>query len=437
MKIKKVLFNCIQNICQSKENYCVNPSTDFSRNKKLPMEKVIKIILSFSSKSLNNEMIDILTNDIDMPSVSAFVQQRSKIKASAFEDIFRSFTKELLPEKLYEGYRLLAVDGSDLLTPTNRADTDTLFQVNNKSPYNLYHLTSLYDLNANVYLDAIVQKRRDENEHKALCGMVDRFECMSPAIFIADRGFESYNNFAHIQEIGQFFLIRIKDRNSNGMLSAFDLPDCDEFDLPVDLLLTRKQSKEAKALFENRNNYKCIYSSTTFDFLPRDTRKSKEIVFFNLKFRLVRFEIAPNKYEVIATNLDAEAFPPHKLKELYARRWGIETSFRSLKYTVGLLHFHTKKSEHIIQEIFANLIMYNFTELISSKLPIRKTKRKHLYKINFTVAVNVCRKFFLGLCTPKFLETMIKKHILPIRLNQSKPRNLRSKSAISFIYRVA
>lgn len=436
-KIKRTLNNCIEEICQAKEIYCTNPETDFTRNKKLPMEKVIKTVLSFSSKSLNNEMIDIFGNNPEMASVSAFVQQRSKIKFSAFKDIFRKFTNEMSIEKLYEGYRLLAVDGSDLITPTNREDVESLFQVNNNSPYNLYHLNTLYDLNSNVYLDAIVQKRREENEHKALCDMVDRYSCDTPTIFIADRGYEAYNNLAHIQQIGQFFLIRIKDCKSNGMLRGFDLPEDNEFDLSLDLFLTRKQTNETKALFKNRNKYKCMPGSSTFDFLPKKSRKHDKTTFFNLKFRLVRFQIAPDKYEVIITNLDVDKFPPQKLKDLYARRWGIETSFRSLKYTVGLLHFHSKKSEHIIQEIFAKLTMYNFTELISANISIRKAKRKYSYKINFSVAVNVCRKFFLGLCAPKFVETVIEKHILPIRSNQSKPRKLHSKSAISFIYRVA
>ncbi|WP_447558201.1 transposase [Streptococcus suis] len=39
-----------------------------------------------------------------------------------------------------------------------------------------------------------------------------------------------------------------------------------------------------------------------------------------------------------------------KLKELYAYRWGIETSFRDLKYSIGLTHFHAKKKEGILQE---------------------------------------------------------------------------------------
>ena len=74
------------------------------------------------------------------------------------------------------------------------------------------------------------------------CDMVDRYDSAIPTIFIADRGYESYNNMAHVQLKGQFFLFRIKDFNSHGILQGFDLIDKDIFDFPISLSLTRKQN---------------------------------------------------------------------------------------------------------------------------------------------------------------------------------------------------
>ena len=137
------------------------------------------------------------------------------------------------------------------------------------------------------------------------------------------------------------------------------------------------------------------------------------------------------------TNLDSLAFPPSELKKLYAMRWGIETSFRELKYTIGLLHFHAKKVEHIYQEVFARLIMYNFTELITSPVISHKADCKYAYKANFTVAVHVCRQFFLGNVSPPDVEAAIRRYVSPIRPGRSRPRNLTVKHAVSFVYRVA
>ncbi len=41
--------------------------------------------------------------------------------------------------------------------------------------------------------------------------MVDRYNSDTPTIFTTDRGYESYNNMAHVQEKGQKFLTRLKD----------------------------------------------------------------------------------------------------------------------------------------------------------------------------------------------------------------------------------
>ena len=436
-RIKTALNKSIKTVCQSPKEYCRNPEKDFTRRKKLPMDKVIKTVLGFSSKSFNNEMIDIFSGDTDLPSASAFVQQRSKILSSAFEDIFKQFTNSVNAIKLYDGYRLLAVDGSDIRTPVNPDDPDSYYKQKDSHPYNIYHLNALYDLCSQIYLDAVVQKRRNMNEHRALCDMVDRYDSSIPSIFIADRGYESYNNLAHIQQIGQFFLFRIKDINSRGILQGFNLPDGDKFDLPVSLTLTNKQTKFTKALCNDHNRFRFIPSTSTFDFLPAKSKYADPPSFFNLVFRLVRIEVLPDKYEVLITNLPTASFPPSKLKYLYSLRWGIETSFRSLKYTIGLLYFHSKKPEHILQEIFAKLTVYNFTELIAASISIRNAARKLIYRINFSAAANVCRKFFLGFCTPDFVEAVIQKNILPIRSLKSKPRLLHSKPAVSFLYRVA
>ena len=72
-RIKAAIIKSIKTVCQSPSQYCRNPEKDFTRRKKLSMDKVIKTVLGFSSKSLNNEIIDVFSGDNEMPSASAFV----------------------------------------------------------------------------------------------------------------------------------------------------------------------------------------------------------------------------------------------------------------------------------------------------------------------------------------------------------------------------
>lgn len=430
--IKKSLNKCIADISAHPEVYAKNPSKDFVRNRKLPFEQMIKCILAMSGKSLDGELMDYFNMNISMPTVSAFVQQRNKINYCAFEKLFHSFTNAIDEHNLFKGFRLLAVDGSDLHVPSNKKETESFYQ-NSKGykPFNLLHLNVLYDLKRNIYTNAIVQPIKYRNEHKAFVTMVDSDDLSTPTIYIADRGYESYNNIAHIMEKGQKFLIRVKDVDRFGIVSKLPLPDTQEFDTSVSVDLTRSQTKDTKS-----SNLKFLSHTSPFDFLPKTSRKSIFVPPYHMTFRVIRFKLTDDKYEVLITNLFQEEFTVDELKNIYAMRWGIETSFRSLKYSLSLMLFHSKKTEYILQEIFARLTMYNFSQLIISHIIVKQKKRKHSYRINFSVSVHICRKFFLKNISPSKLETLLLHHLLPIRQGLSNPRKAHARVAASFLYRI-
>lgn len=435
-QIKKVLFSEIKAVSNNITTYCYNPNKDFTRNRKLSAETIIKGTIGMESGSLTNELIDLFHASPDMPTTSAFVQQRNKIKPEAFKTIFERFSEKMITAVSNE-MAILAVDGSGLQIATNPKEQESYYPgTDGRKGYNLIHLNALYDLKHQIYLNAVIQQKADRNEHKALQEMVDS-STIHKALIIADRGFESYNNMAHIQEKGWFFLFRIKDSNVGGIKGALDLPKSDEFDVKISLKLTRKQTNEIKELCKNRNYYKYISSTTSFDYLPIKSQKKESPKFYELNFRIVRFPISENTYEVLITNLDVSKYPPQKLKELYALRWGIETSFRDLKYTIGMLNFHSKKVMCIQQEIYAHLTMYNFSEMITQHVLIDKKQRQYTYKANFSVAVHMCRKFYHGVTTSPDLEAIIARNLVPIRPDRHRERNLTVKVFHGFLYRVA
>lgn len=435
-KAKKLLRKVVQELTDCKRLFSNQPKKDFTRNRKLPFEQIIKAILCMGGGSVANEMMDLFGFHEDLATTSAFVQQRAKIQPEAFEKLFDLFVRNTAERSTYCGLQLLAVDGSDFLTASNPDDPDSFFPgTEAQKSYNLLHLNALYDLTRHVYVDALLQKRRCEDECGALVNMIDRSELMN-VLLLADRGYESYNVLAHLQEKGWKFLIRVKG-GTGGVASGLDLPTTTTFDHPITLSLTKKQSNEVKRLLNDRNHYKLVPHTSRFDFLPERSRKHDPNVFYPLSFRIARFPITENTFETVVTNLDADDFPPSELKKLYAMRWGIETSFRELKYTVGLQHFHAKKVEFVHQEIFARLTMYNFYELITQSVIIQQKDRKYAYKVNFSAAVHICRQFFLRDLPPPRVEALLAKHISPIRPGRSRPRKLKTKQPFGFLYRVA
>ena len=97
---------------------------------------MVKIVLSMTGKSICGELMDSFGLKLNMPTPSAFVQQRNKIKSEAFEMLFQNFTNAIDEQKLFKGYRLLAVDGSDLHVPINQNEPGSFHQrKNGDKPY--------------------------------------------------------------------------------------------------------------------------------------------------------------------------------------------------------------------------------------------------------------------------------------------------------------
>ena len=430
-KIKTTLYDLIHEMSEHYWLYVSDPKRNFSRERKLPFEKVLAMLVSMEGGSLRNELIDHFHCSADMASAPAFVQRKAQLLPEALEYLFHRFTEETAKERLYKGYRLLAVDGSDLQIFADPNDPDTYYPgANGQKHYSLLHINAVYDLLSRTYLDVLIQKGRKMNENAALVRMTDR-SSVPKAILIADRNYEAYNGIAHMEKNGWKYLIRIRD--TAGMIRPFRFkPDCD-LDVWKTITLTRKQTNTFKKMkADDPARYRCLPNSSPFDYIDLHDNQ-----YYDLNIRFVRFRISEDTYETVITNLPTDEFSPAEIKHLYNLRWGIETSFRELKYTIGLKQPVSKKAEYIFQEIFARSLMYNFCELATSHVAIHYQSEKYVYQTNFSAAVHICRLFLRGIVAPPDAETNISRNLVPVRPNRKAPRNLNRPRFNGFLYKVA
>ena len=426
--VKKQLNMLISNMEKNVAAFVVDPKRDFVRKSELSFSKTMQFILGMGSQTLGSELMEFYGLDKKSVSVSAIVQRRAKILPFAFQYLFHKFNETFSQTNFFYGYRLYAVDGSDIHIPTIPDDLNTYYNANADSKgYNLMHLNALYDLMNRRYIDAVLQDSRNENEHSALISMAKNVK--SDSIIVADRGYESYNTIAHLENNGLKYVIRIK--TTAGIVQKFNIPADKETDFTADILLTRRQTNEVK---DNPDIYRFLASNSTFDFLPK---RSKDT--YPMKFRIVRIRISEGLYETLITNLWDNEFSADDIKKIYKIRWGIETSFRELKYHIGLIAFHSKKKDCVIQEIFASLIMYNFSMLITENILIDDDKHNdYRYKINYAVAIHACIRFFRSShADPSLLEDLIARNKCPVRPDRNVVRKTRYHSAIGFNYRLS
>ncbi len=144
--------------------FVADPKKYFIRKSELLFSKTMRFILGMGSQTLGKELMNFYGSDPKIVSVSAIVQSRSKILPSAFQHLFHEFNRAFSQTNFFHGYRLYAIDGTDVHIPTLPYDNRTFYCANDKSKgYNLIRLNAFYDLLNKRYIDAVIQDSRDEN----------------------------------------------------------------------------------------------------------------------------------------------------------------------------------------------------------------------------------------------------------------------------------
>ena len=433
--IKDKLNAAISGIADISWLFSQDPGSDFSRERKLPLSSLLQLLLKFSGKSLQSELsayyLPPKKNYWNIPTRSAFSQQRHKFLWEGCYALFRTFTDSLPYLKLFEGYRLLSCDGSSVPIPRNENEKDySVVTREDRKSYNQLHINGLFDILNRIYVDAVIDPGMHMKERAALITLVNRLSDPVMSIILADRGYEGYNGLAHMIESGVNYLIRAKDLDSNGFLHTLNLPPEGEFDIDVDKLLTFKIPRGC----QNDDRFIKVYRGH-FDFLESSPDT------YPIQFRLVRIQLSDGAYECLVTNLPRDKFPPKKLKRLYHLRWGIENAYRDLKYTVDLLHFHGKSAQAVLQEIFCSLAMFNYCAYLCVHADVLHSHKgtKYRYKVNFANAVGPCRAYLHGSISEAELLDRLRLAPTPIRPDRHfrRPSRMNEQSSREFNYRAS
>lgn len=437
-KIKCLIDDIISDMAANREQYVKNPGVDFTRDRKLPFEMVIKLVLSMKGNTLNKELYDFFgRKPEEIVSSSAFIQQRDKLTEDVFVDLFHRFNQSMTDMKTFRGYKLYAVDGSDINIAYDKdADTYVKNRHSGYDGYNQYHLNAVYDLLNKVYVDATLTPKPKVDERRAFIDILEEMKLNGRAIFIADRGYPSWNILTHFKyKNNADYLIRVKNAENN---IVKELP-------MIDLDITKNITVSTNQYDRGKDGYVIVQ---TLKGKQKNRQYKKELVNKpkqwdfgdkeNLTFRIVRFKITDDTYETIFTSLPKDKFSIADIKYLYGLRWGIETSFRELKYIIGLTNLHSKKDNFVRQEIFAKLTMYNFCErIISSVVVVQDAGRKYKYQVNYTMGMMVCLDFYRALVQTNEVYELILKYIEAIKPGRSDKRKMKPKGFVCFTYRVA
>ena len=163
--VRNKLNAAISSMSSQIEDYVKNPGHDFTRNRKMNFTSTINFLLTMEGGSLNSELHKYFNYDLNQITRSGFIKQRNKLKPDTMEYLFHKFHEQILCNKKYQGYQLLACDGSDLNIFRDPLNPHTYFAGKEGTfGFNQLHLNALYDLQSRRYVDALIQEPYEENK---------------------------------------------------------------------------------------------------------------------------------------------------------------------------------------------------------------------------------------------------------------------------------
>ena len=373
----------------------INNPHAFTRKRTLDAATVLKTTINMQGQNLNSELFrafgeDATKKNDKVVSTSAYVQRKSQLSPACFKHILTVFNQNLFNIQLFDHhYRLFAIDGSDFNQIWNpKSNNIVQASSHKKKPYCQIHVNALYDLLNNTYQDCIFQPKSEMDERKAAVQMLKALNC-GPYIVTMDRGYTSFNMIENCNRLPNcHYIIRTK-AGQGGVKEITTLPD-QECDREISCLVTTSNyyyitHKASENIHHVQHHYRQYikYRSKNTQDLSWDFGELCTIKFRACKFRINDAKSGKEEWEVVLTNLDRKNYPLKRIKELYHLRWGIETSFKKLKYSLGSVQFHSKQDKFIEMEIYAHMIMFNAISQIDAQAYIPQKHCKYQYAINF------------------------------------------------------
>jgi len=389
---------------------------DFTRKRKLCFDGLALCMLKLLRQNIQLELISFfekastsLSKAVSSYTSSAFVQSRKKVKPDLFYDLSALIANDFYVDndkavKLYKGHRLIGVDGSTINLPVNKNTIKSYGAFNNQTQTNdvvLGRVSIMYDLLNEIVLDGILC---NYNEGEVSLSRKHIKLAQSNDIIIMDRAYPSFETMFEMESKEIQFIFRCKT-SFNNQVSKF----------------YHSNKKQETITIKPAQNQ-------SFKGLPYDKNAT-------IKVRMIRIELPSGEIEILMTSLkDIEKYPYKDFKELYFKRWGIETYYNRFKNIIGVEQFSGKSEQFILQEFNCALYISNLQSLLTKEvqqeIDQKYADRKYEYKVNSSMSLSFIRSKMLALFaeqknnqeTLNQLKQLFVKNVIPIRPDRNLER---------------
>jgi hypothetical protein len=401
-----------------------NDKHDFTRNRKLPLERVVAIIINMPKRSLSAEIHDFfecLGASKALCTKGALSLQRGKLNPLFFE----AWNKWLVSNfyhyygdhvNRWKGFLLQAVDGSTAYLFNKKEVMDHFGCHTNQHQGGtpMARVMQIHDVLNDITVWGGIYPFK-KSEQAIMAEHIPNLTKDSLTLF--DRGFPGYGLMYMMlnEEERRHFLMRCK----------------------VDLNKQTKEfarNKKKSVIIELTPSYKSIAMLRKHGYIV--TNKT------TIKVRMVKFMLSSGEMEILITDLyDEQQYSVEDLKYLYGLRWGIETSYGKQKNQLQMEQFSGHRVVCIKQDYSATIFVANLQSLIEKQcdgyIKSINSRRKLTYRINRNLSWaslkhNIVKLFLFTEPEEilRHLQHRFEQHLEPVRPNRHPPRNRKSKKLL-------
>ena len=404
-----------------------NNSNSFIRDRKMNFEKVI--LYGLNKRGLTSKMeIEEFTELINMTDISApaVLKQRLKLNGKIYLDMMQGnlhgFYTEFKSEvKLFHGYILSAIDGSDFEIPNTISTRQRYNELHPKEAVARATISNMFDVLNHYVMDTIINKY-DSSERKMAKENYDNIKKLDlpyPIIRTMDRGYASIVDMYYSNKSNDKYVVRLKKSDFK---------------------------KEVKNMQSNDEIIKIPYQYDRVRYYKNEYPEFYEIMEKTKEKIEIRIVIVDNKDGekiILATNLSQEEINYDEMVKLYKLRWEIELNYHSLKESLKIEAITSSNDIIIYQDIYSQMLVYNLVQAFKqdAEKNIDQTKYKNKMKVNMNMAVGFVKKALVKIILEEdknkqrnmfdLLEQKIEKYIIPVKKDRHYPRNKDKKNKYS------
>ncbi|KUO77324.1 MAG: hypothetical protein APF77_19480 [Clostridia bacterium BRH_c25] len=388
---------------------------DFTRNRKVGFVTLVCMILNMIRKSTQLEVDEFLkkfgTDDLINSTYTkqSFSEARQKLSPEAFVMLNDEFVHRFYEDndfKKYKDFRLLAIDGSCMEIPNSeelRKHYGYATNSNSQKKTARALSSTVYDVENKIVISSLLGIY-DDNEREFAIKNMDKLKSFNQRevkdLILFDRGYPSLGFIMYLNKMGIKYVMRTA--------TSFyeEVTGIKTQDENVEIVITKERAKG----FKKRG--KSIPVGTV------------------IKLRVLKVMLDTGEIETLVTNLTEEELKYEESKELYFKRWGIETKFDELKNKFQIENFSGIKPLIIEQDFHATLLLSNIASIFEQeaedelKEDNKKKNLKYEYKINKNILVGKLKNSLIemileendnnrGLLYDKFLHE-IKRNVVPV-----------------------